>query len=418
MELIATTCTDDKWLLLELMRKTSFCNLNHRLTSSLTLLVILCTCPYKVILKAIRSHNINLLTEQMLTLASCDIANRKESIVILCALLFDRVLSHNIELTSQVVCIERLQRAIERKIIARNATTHNCCMGAHHCSDIWRMLAQIKTSRACHPLMEVSHSLLGCCAEGINIRLDNLTCQVTKQYRLNIIPLSRDRVYPISLPQLLQHLIFASKKGGEVYKYRNRTSTYIPTTNTNTYSIIIESLSPTLHQHWLLDKLRHLAILRKIWTDSDILITHLLCNGQGFRCQYGMNTTDLVTHLPAHLKEIIWIKFYFTHNYLIICCFISKFVANIRPQNYKIKYFLKFFNNLYYILYIAALHLYKRSYNHIRKQHIFGRNTQVTIIVYQQLCNTITRHLLFHFSAFIKTEFLLYPIERQSLCTT
>ena len=115
------------------------------------------------------------------------------------------------------------------------------------------------------------------------------------------------------------------------------------TTNTNTNTIVIESLTPCLHQHWILNKLRHLAILREIGTDSDISIVQLLHNGQGLCCQHGVDTSNLVTYLPANLKEDVRIKFNFTHNYLIICCFYIQFCrkdTTIKSQN---QVFIKIF---------------------------------------------------------------------------
>ena len=319
VELVAAACADDERLLLELVHEACLGNLNHSLTSLLALCGVLLATPYEVVLETVWSYNINLLAEQVSTLTSCNIAHREERIVVLCTNLLDRVLCHNIELTSQVVCVELLQVAIERKVVTCNATTHYGCMGTHYSCDIWRVLTQVKTSRAGHPLVEVSHSLLGSCAEVIDIRLDNLTCQVAKEYRLNIVPLARNRIYTVRLPQLLQHLILICKEGCEVDEDCDRITAHIPTTDTNTNTIVIESLTPSLHQHWILDKLGNLAILREVGTDSDISLPHLLRNGQGFRSQYGVNATDLVTYLPADLKENIRIKFYFTHNYLIIC---------------------------------------------------------------------------------------------------
>ena len=347
VELVATACADDKRLLLELVRETSLSNCDHSLASLLALCVVLLACPNEVVLEAVRSYNINLLAEQVCALTSCDVANRKECIVVLCTHLLDRVLCHNIELTSQVVGIELLQVAIERKVVTCDATAHHGCVSTHHSCDVWRVLAQVKTTRAGHPLVEVSHHLLGSCAEVIHIRLDNLTCQVTEQYRLYIIPLSRDRINLVVIPQLLQHIVLACKECGEVDKDCDRVTAHIPTANTNTNTVVIESLTPSLHQHWILHKLRNLAILREVGTDSDISIAQLLCNCQSLGSQHGVDTANFVTYLPAYLKKYIRVKFNFTHNYLIICCFylqiLSKFCRKDNSISRQNKVFIKKF---------------------------------------------------------------------------
>ena len=74
--------TDNQGLLLELVLQASLSNLNHSLTRVLTLLVVLLTLPYEVVLETVRSDVSNLTTQQILAVVCSDIANGKECIVV------------------------------------------------------------------------------------------------------------------------------------------------------------------------------------------------------------------------------------------------------------------------------------------------------------------------------------------------
>ena len=287
------------------MTQASLSYLDHRLASLLALLVSLLARPNEVVLETVGRYAVGLTTDQVLALVGRDVAHGAESIGVSSTHLLDRVLGHDVELASQVVGVELRQIVVEGQVVAGNAATHYRSVGREERSDVGGVRTQVETTGNGHPLVEVSGNLLRGGAERIYIRGNYLTGSPTKEYGLNIVPLTRQRVNVVLIPQLLQNLVLLREERRKVDQDGHRLALNLPATYADTNTHLVDALAPCTQQRGILLELGIGALVLQIGTNQDIVVTELAKCALGFRSNNGVDTTNLVANLPAYFKQVV-----------------------------------------------------------------------------------------------------------------
>ena len=326
VELVATARADDERVVAEFAAETSLGNLNHRATCLAAFGFVLFAGPNEIVGKSVRRNRIRLFAEQIFAFAGSDVADRQKCVVVLRTHLFDGVFGHDIELPSQIVGVEFGQIAVQGEPVARDATPHNRCVGSHDRSDVWRMFAQVETARGCHPFVEMRHDLIRSGAEGIDIRFDDLASDVTEQNRLDIVPLSRNRIDLVGLPQHFQHVILLCEECREVDEDCDWRAVDFPTTDADADAFVVERLPPSLHQRSILLELRYAVVLREIGTYDDIFVAQQIGYGRCFGGDDGVYAAYFVADFPTDFEQSVGRECVFVHNYFIdFTCFSDLF---------------------------------------------------------------------------------------------
>ena len=323
LELVATAGTYDQGLLLELGAQASLSNLDHLLASLLALSLELLVLPYEIVLETVGSNHINLTTKQILALASSDITYGQECVVVCSSNLLQRVLSHYVELASLVVSVETLQIAVEGESVTSQAATHYGCVGGEARSHVGRVLAQIETTARSHPLVEVSNHLIGRGAEVIYVAFNYFTRCITEQNGLDVVPLTADRVNAVGLPERLQDFVLLGQHRREINQNGDGRTLHLPAADTHADTIIIQCLTPGLQQISVLLEFGAYALTIYIGAQQNVLVAEFLGHSQRLGCNHGVDTTDLIAHLPAHFEQVIR-----SQNFVVIHTFI--YVVNFQ----------------------------------------------------------------------------------------
>ena len=167
------------------------------------------------------------------------------------------------------------------------------------------MLAQIETTARSHPLVEVSNHLIGRSAEVIYVALNHFTCCITKQHRLDVVPLTADRIDAVGLPQRFENFVLLGQHRLEIDQHSDRRTLHLPAADTHTDTIVIECLTPHLHQIGVFFKFGIYALAEHIRAQQNVLVAEFLGHSQRLGCNHGVDTTHFVAHLPAHFEQVI-----------------------------------------------------------------------------------------------------------------
>ena len=84
------------------------------------------------------------------------------------------------------------------------------------------MLSYVKHSCACHPLMELCHYIIVRTHIPFHEALDDLSGRIAEHHRLDLVPLTLDRVKLILLPKMGKYLILNGIHRGIVNEYSYR----------------------------------------------------------------------------------------------------------------------------------------------------------------------------------------------------
>ena len=204
-------------------------------------------------------------------------------------------------------------------MVACDAATHHRGVGREERCHIGGVRAQVERTGGRHPFVEVGSDLVLCRAEGIDIRSDHLTGSPTEEHRLNIVPLTRDRVYVVLIPQRLKNLVLLGEERGEVDQNSHRVTLNLPTAYADTDTLLIDTLTPSAQQRGILLELGICTLILQIGTDQHIVVIEFAQRGFGFGCNDGMDTANFVAYLPAHLKQMVGSHFRVAH-YLLVNC--------------------------------------------------------------------------------------------------
>ncbi len=216
MEFVAARGADDERIGREFRAQAGLGHPDHRFAGLLALGVVLLAAPYEVVLESVGRHAVHLASQQVLALVGRDVAHGQEGVVVGGRHLLDGVLGYHVELTGQFVGIELRQIVVERQAVAGDAAAHHRGVGGEEGGDVGRVLAQVEAAGGGHPLMEVGGHLVGRGAEVLDERGDHHAGGIAEQHGLHVVPLARDGVDVVGLPQFLQNVVLAGEERGEV----------------------------------------------------------------------------------------------------------------------------------------------------------------------------------------------------------
>ena len=109
----------------------------------------------------------------------------------------------------------------------------------------------------------------------------------------------------VLIPQLLQNLVLLREERREVDQNGDRLTMNLPAAYADTDTHLVDALTPCAQQGGILLKLGVGALMLQIGTDQHIVIAEFAKSALGFRSNDGVDTTDLVANLPAHLKQVV-----------------------------------------------------------------------------------------------------------------
>src|SRR5512133_959288 len=134
-----------------------------------------------------------------------------------------------------------------------------------------------------------------------NKTINNLTGGVTKQGRLNVIPLSGKRIKFIGFPEVGEYFIFPVNKSSKINYYDYWMSIDIPSSNPDTDILGQSVQSPILKKFRVFGKFRICAIIAvNVWTNKHKVISQFVHKSLGFGGNNRMDATHFIANFPAH----------------------------------------------------------------------------------------------------------------------
>ncbi len=312
-ELVAAARADDQRIGCELAAEAGLRHGDHRAARLRALGVELGARPHDVVLEAVGGHAVRFASEQILALVGRDVAHREEPVEVGRRLLLDRMLGHDVEAAGQLVGVEFRQVVVERQPVAGDAAAHDRGVGGEHRGHIGRMLAQVESAGRRHPLVEMGHGLLRRAAEAVDVGGDHLSGRIAEEHRLDVVPLARDRVDAVILPQTLQDLVLAGNQRREVDQQGDRVALDLPAARTHADALVIEALPPPLQQRGVLLELGIHPLVLQIGTDQDVAVAEFARYGLRLRGDDGVDAAHFVAHLPTDFEQKVGSKFLVTH---------------------------------------------------------------------------------------------------------
>ena len=312
-ELVAAAGADDERVRGELLAQAGLRYRNHRLAGLGALGVVLGAAPYEVVLETVGRHAVDLAAQQVLALVGRDVAHGQEDVVVRGGHLLNRVFGHDVELAGQAVGVELRQLAVERESVAGDAAAGDRGVGGEDGGDVGGGLTQVEAAGGGHPLVEVGHDLLGGRAEVLGVGGDDDARGVAEEHRLDVVPLTRDGVDVVGLPEVLEDVVLLGDERGEVDEDDQRTALDLPAADADAQSLAVYALAPRLQQLEVLLEFGVRSLVLEIGTDEDIVVTELAGCGQGFGGDDGVDAAHLVAYLPAYLEQVVGSCFRVAH---------------------------------------------------------------------------------------------------------
>ncbi len=325
-ELVAAAGGHDQRLALELVVP---CRLGHgdHLAACLGALAFEgVALGYESVLESVGRDARNLASQQIFALVGRDVAHGKEGIGICRCGLLDRVFGHDVELARQLVGVELVQVVIERQTVAGDAAAYDGRMRREYRSHVGCVVAQVEAAGRCHPLVEVGYHLVRRRAELLDVRSYHFACGVAEQYGLDIVPLSREGVDVIYVPQFFEYVVFLRKVRFEVDEYRHGRAFDIPASYAHADALRVETLAPCGQQSGVLGELGVAAVLREVGTDGNVLVAHSASDRRRLGGYYRVYAAYLVANLPTDFEQKVGGQIDVTHTLyfylLIVVCII------------------------------------------------------------------------------------------------
>ncbi len=267
--------------------------------------VELLAAPHEAVLETVGRHAVHLAAQQVLALVGRDVADGEERIVVVRRGLFERVLGHDIEAPRQLVGVEFRQVGVERQPVAGDAAAQHRGMGGEHGGRIGSVAAQVEAARSGHPLVEMGHDLLRRGGEGLRMGGDRHARGIAEEQGLHIVPLARNGVHAVLLPEPFEDLVLAREERREIDQHHQGASLDAPAARTHADALAVEAPAPRLQQRGILLEFGVAPLVAKVGTDQDVAVAVAAGHDRSLGRNDGMDSADLVTHFPAHLEKVV-----------------------------------------------------------------------------------------------------------------
>ena len=318
-EFVAAAGADDQRIAREFLAQTGLGHRNHRLAGLVALGVILLAGPHEVVFEAVGRHAVRLAAQQVLALVGRDVAHREEGVVIRGAHFLDRMFGRDVELAGQFVGVEFREVVIKRQAVAGDAAAHDRGVGGEHRGHIGGVFAQVEAAGSGHPFVEMRCGLVGRGAEGLDVGGDHHACGPAEEHRFDVVPLARNRVHVVRLPEVFENFVLAGDQRREVDQHRCRFAFDLPAADAHADALVVEFLAPRLQQRGVLLELGVHALVREVGTDQEIAVCEFADYGLCLGGDDGVNAADLVAYLPTNLEQEVGRVFCIAH---ILCLFV------------------------------------------------------------------------------------------------
>ena len=175
------------------------------------------------------------------------------------------------------------------------------------------MQTQVETAGGGHPFVEVGGDLFGGRAEGIDIGGDDLAGGPAEEHRLDVVPLSRDRIDVVALPQALQDFVLARDERREVDEDDHRLTLDLPASHADADALVVDVLAPCLQQVGVLLEFGVHALVREVGTQQNIALSEFADGGLRLGRNDGVDAADFVAYLPTYLEQEVGGQFRIAH---------------------------------------------------------------------------------------------------------
>ena len=195
-------------------------------------------------------------------------------------------------------------------------------MGGEDRRHVGGVAAQVETSGGRHPLVEMCGDLLRRGAEGLDVGGDHLTRGPTEKHRLDVVPLSRDRVYVVLLPKPFENLVLAGNQRRKIDQHDQRFALDLPAAHADADALVVDRLTPRLQQIGVLLELGVDPLVRAIGAHEYVTVGKFAGSSLCFGRNDGMDAADFVAYLPAHFEKEVGRQFGIAHiasAYFVIC---------------------------------------------------------------------------------------------------
>ena len=304
-EFVASAGADDQRLLGELFAQTRFGHRDHRFAGFGAFRVVLLAGPDEIVFEAVGRDAVGFAAQQEFALVGRDVADRDECVVVGSGGLLDRVFGHDIELAGQIVGVEFGQVGVERQVVARDAAAHDRGVRGEERRHIGCVAAQVETARRGHPFVEMGGDLVGRGAEVLDIGGDHRACGVAEEHGFDVVPLTRNRIDVVGLPEFLEYFVLAGNQRGEVHQYGRRFALDFPVSRADADAFGVESLTPCLQQVGILLEFGVHAFVLQVGADEDVALVEFPDGRLRFGRDYRMDAADFVADLPTYLEQVI-----------------------------------------------------------------------------------------------------------------
>ena len=213
---------------------------------------------------------------------------------------------NHIEFTCFCITVIRRHRVIQRQMVAGDASSDNCSVCCKDCGYRELGLLYIKESGTCHPFVELCDNFIRR-AEIITIEtLYHLSCRISEQGRLAVIPVSSNGVHTESLPIVRKYLVLFCNELLEIHQNSNRLTGNVPFPYPYPQSFGSSLCLPVPVQHRIFNKVRiAFRIHPYIRSYKNMMTLQFRFEIQGFGGNYRVNATNLVADLPTDFKQIV-----------------------------------------------------------------------------------------------------------------
>ena len=312
-EFVAAAGADDQRFLPELVPEAGFGYRDHRRAGFGTFGVVLLARPYEVVFEPVGGDAVRFTPQQVFAFVGRDVADREEGVVVCGGHLLDRVFGHDVELPGQFVGIELGQVVVERQAVAGDAAPHDRGVRREERGHIGGVFAQVESACGGHPLVEMRGDLVRRVAEIVDIRGDDHARGIAEEHGLDVVPLSRERIHVVRLPEFLEYFVFAGDQRSKVHQDHRRLALDLPVSHADPEAVAVYALAPCLQHVGVFLEFGVRPLVLEVGPDEDIAVGEFTGYGLCFGRDDGMDAADLIADLPAHLEKVVGSQFCITH---------------------------------------------------------------------------------------------------------
>ena len=176
------------------------------------------------------------------------------------------------------------------------------------------MAAQVDASGGGHPFVEMGGHLLRGGAERVDVGGDYTACGVAEQHGFDVVPLARNRIDMVVLPQFFEYLVLAREKRREVDQNGRRLALDFPAPYADADAVVVDALAPVLQQAEVFLEFGVDPLVREVGTEEQVAVAEFADGGLRLGRDYGVDASHLVAYFPAHFKQIVRGQFRVAHS--------------------------------------------------------------------------------------------------------